>query len=94
MIILHGMVLIIKVGFAVGCVVGGLMIFPTWYGVCETVTTMLADAIWYEEPISASITMFLNFFPYLSIFLISLAVYIGFIKLLDSMSGSSSGGLD
>ena len=94
MMILRSLVLMIKIGFAIGCVVGAIMIFPIWYDVCEAVTAMLVAAIWWGEEMGGLMTMFLSFFPYLSVFLIGLAVYIGFCRLLDSATGGSGGDID
>ena len=89
MIIARGLIMMIKIAFAVGCVVGAIMIFPIYYEVCDTVVTLLVDAIWMGEGMGALMTMFLSFFPYLSIFLIGLGMYIGLCRLLDSATGGS-----
>jgi len=94
MIILRGMTLIIKVGFAIGCVVGAIMIFPTWYDVCETIQAILVDVAWIEGGMPALTDFIITVFPYLSVFLIGLAMYIGFSKLLDSATGGSKDNLD
>ena len=91
MMILRGLVLILKIGFAIGCVVGGIMLFPIWYEVCGFVKDMILAI---APGLDSLMTLYLNFFPYLSLFLMGLAVYIGFIKLLDNIAGSGDEGLD
>ena len=86
--------MMLRAVFAIGCVVGGIMIFPAWYSVCETIVLILEEAIWFGEGMDSTLALFLTFFPYLSIFFISLAMYIGFSKLLDSATGGSKDNLD
>lgn len=89
MIIARGLIMMVKIAFAIGCLVGAIMIFPTWYGVCETVVVVIEEAIYYGEEMGSLTAMFLNFFPYLSVFFIGLAMYIGFSRLLDNATGGS-----
>jgi len=82
MMIVGALMLAVKVGLAIGIVVGCILIFPTWYGVCASIVTMLEDVIWMGESMDALTSIFLTVFPYVSIFLLGLGVYIGFIKLM------------
>jgi len=89
MMIARGLVMMVRVGFAIGCIVGGIMVFPIWYEVCETLVTMLEGIIWFGEEMDAITSLFLTVFPYLSIFFVGLAFYIGFSKLLNNATGES-----
>jgi len=70
------------------------MIFPAWYGVCETVHDIIVGATWAAGGISTFVDLLFVFFPYLSVFLVGLAMYIGFGKLLDGATGGSKDNLD
>lgn len=89
MMIVGALMLMAKVAFAVGCVVGSIMIFPTWYGVCETIQGILEEALWLDGGMPALIDFLFTLFPYLSVFLIGLGVYIGFIKLMGKASSDN-----
>jgi len=88
MMIVGALMLMVKVGLAIGIVVGCLLIFPTWYSVCETIVLILESAIWRAEGMDSLTAMFLAVFPYMSIFLIGLGVYIGFIRLMGKASSN------
>jgi len=86
--------MMLRAGFAIGCAVGAIMIFPTWYSVCETIVLILEEAIWFGEGMDSTLSLFLTVFPYLSIFFVGLVMYIGFGKLLDSATGGGKDNLD
>jgi len=94
MMIARGIIMMFRAAFAVGCVVGAIMIFPTWYGICETVHDIIVEATWLVGGITPLVDLLLVVFPYLSVFLIGLAMYIGFGKLIDGVTGGSKDNLD
>jgi len=92
MVLLRGLLIVLKVGVAVGCILLGFLLFPTWYDVCKVVSDLILSI---APGLDTAMVMFLNIFPYLSIFLICLGLYIAFVRAMDKIAGSSddSGGL-
>lgn len=88
MIIARGMLMMLRIAFAIICVVGVIMVFPIWFSVCDTILTLLVSAIGLGEEMGTMGTMFLAVFPYGSLFIVGLAFYIGLTRLLDGATGS------
>lgn len=87
MLVLHGFLNILKVVAAVGCVVIGILIFPMWYDVC----TFLHDFVISFVPELDGLTdLFLTVFPFVSLLIIILGLYIGFLRLTGSFSGKDN----
>jgi len=93
MIIARGLLVVVKVGMAIGCVVLAFLMFPYWYDICAIASEVIVDTLWFSgADLDAFMSGFLSIFPYLFAFLIWLGVYIVGVRMLDKMTNPGGEG--